>query len=98
MGDGTDATKLPARYSRMKVASKKTISSKLPGYETVSFTLNKMTEGRRIQLSIEHADPMAEYRQIQADINDILATVPENQKDTFKFDNQTSARLWSLIN
>jgi hypothetical protein len=43
----------------MTFTSRKTIKSALLGFEDVSFTLNKMTEGRRIELRVALADSTA---------------------------------------
>lgn len=55
-----------------------------------------MTQGRRIQLELEHSEPMAEIRSIQGEINSILQGAPK-EDESFKFDNETNAKLWNLI-
>jgi hypothetical protein len=57
-----------------------------------------MTQGRRIQLELEHAQPMADIRSIQGEINEILSGKPQDADDKFTFDNETNAKLWNLIN
>jgi len=51
----------------MKFFSRVRINSALPGFEDVFFTLNKMTEGRRINLRLSVADGTAGVRQILAE-------------------------------
>ena len=55
----------------MNFQSRITVQSALPGYEDVSFTLNKMTEGRRIKLRVKLADAGAKLREALAEAEDI---------------------------
>lgn len=48
----------------MNFESRITRASKLPGFDGVSFTLNKMTEGRRIKLRLQVAEKSAKLREL----------------------------------
>jgi hypothetical protein len=48
----------------MNFESRITLSSALPGYENVTFTLNKMTEGRRIKLRLALSETSSKLREM----------------------------------
>ena len=61
----------------MNIATKKTIQSKLPGYESVSFTLRKMSEGRRTKLHLCLAPAKATLRDLMSELESLNPAVPE---------------------
>ena len=67
------------KKKRMKYTSKKTLHSKLEGYEDVAFTLKKMAEGRRVALNMSLADAKATLRDLIAESQTILPDTPEGQ-------------------
>lgn len=79
----------------MKYDSKKKVQSKLPGFEDVSFTLKKLTEGRRIKLNLALADVSARLRELVAESETLVPTLPEGQERA-TLDPVTLARVRTL--
>jgi hypothetical protein len=52
----------------MNFQSRQKFESKVPGFEGVAFTLNRMTEGRRIKLRLALADATARLRETLVEI------------------------------
>jgi hypothetical protein len=55
------------KRTQMIFTARKTIASKLDEYEGVSFTLNKMTEGRRVKLRVDMAPHSHRLRELIAE-------------------------------
>lgn len=58
----------------MTFTTRKTVQSALPGFEDVKFTLNKMTEGRRIKLRLSLAPHTAKLRDLMGEANRMQET------------------------
>ncbi len=79
----------------MNFESITTLKSTTPGFESVSFTLRKMTEGRRNKLKLAQADTMGKIRDLMADLESLNPTLPEGIEQP-TVDPKTRAKLTTI--
>ncbi|MFN3323416.1 MAG: hypothetical protein ACK5AZ_07970 [Bryobacteraceae bacterium] len=68
----------------MNFESKTTQQSKLEGFQGVSFTVNKLTEGVRIQLRLKLADALARLRDIEAEREEFFESLAQGKGKPFE--------------